>query len=237
MKWICSIVVFVFYTFIAPAQDCGRVVISNGTAQLPRFVVSLNGVRPAGDYAASISFNCLDENSYRVKILQENSMAALVFQIGSAPGYLSKYILNYTNGNYALVLESKVLLSSLPQAPVASPTLVSSPSGTVLVLQGHQVMNDEDYDGIMQAIKKENFESGKLELAKTFFGVPGQYVSVNQVAGVLKLFSFENHRLAFAKFAYTYTLNRLGYYKLFDLLSFNSSKKELSDYINSKNPE
>lgn len=219
------------------AQDLGRVVIRNGAASDPEFIVSLNGVRLTNEYSSTVSFDYLDDYNYKVKLLQAGSGKALSFMLKSTPKYISRYVVNRdAYGNYALILESQVLMGSQELQPAAIPPATVAASPTVFVGNpGPQAINDVDYQGMLNAVKKENFETGKLDLAKSLFGTPGQYVSAEQVLGVLKLFSFENNKLAFAKFAYDYTADTQAYYKVYDAFSFSSSKKELSDYINKQN--
>lgn len=224
---------FVFLLIMAAkAQDLGKVVIRNASEAYPKFIVSLNGVRLLNDYAAVVTFDYLDETNYKVKILQAGATRPLVFTLSSAPKYTSRYMISRDNaGNYALVLESKMLTGSpADQQPVANPGNATSPPP----IMAPQPMSDTDYESLQQAIKKESFENGKLDLAKTFFSNAGQYVSSVQVAGILKLFAFENNKLAFAKFVYDRTVDKQNYYKVSEALSFNSSKQELNDYINKK---
>ena len=226
---LLAVFIFLLHSPMA-AQDLGRVSIRNASDAYPQFIVSMNGIRTTNEYSHLAVFDYLDDYNYRVKVLQAGSAKPLSFTLNSAPKYISKYILNRdAAGNYALVLESKFLIGSQPE-PV-----VSNPSTTVIINNAPQAIPDEDYQGMLSAIKKESFENGKLDLAKTLFGAPGQFISSEQVSGVLKLFSFENNRLTFAKFAYDRVLDPNNYYKVYDAFSFGSSKKELSDYMNKKN--
>jgi hypothetical protein len=224
------------------AQDLGRVNIRNASEGYPQFIVSMNGIRITNEYSHQVAFDYLDDYNYRVKVLQSGSAKPLSFMLNSSPKYISRYILNRdAAGNYFLVLESKSLIGSQPepQAPPTSPStvVITNPSSTVIINSGPQVIPDEDYQGMLSAIKKESFENGKLDLAETLFGAPRQQVSSVQVLGVLKLFAFENSRLTFAKFAYDRVIDPNSYYKVYDAFSFSSSKKELSDYMNKKNAD
>lgn len=222
------------------AQDLGKVSIRNASEAYPQIIVSLNGIRIANEYSHEVAFEYLDDYNYKVKVLQSGSARPLSFVLSSAPKYSSKYILNRdAAGNYSLVLESKSLLGSEPATvtPATNPStlVIVNPSNTVIINNGPQAIPDADYQGMLSAVKKENFENGKLDLAKTLFGAPGQAASSEQVLGVLRLFAFENNRLTFAKFAYDKVLDPNSYYKVYDAFSFSSSKKELSDYMNKKN--
>ena len=56
-------------------------------------------------------------------------------------------------------------------------------------------------------------------------------VTANQILGICKLFSFESNKLSFAKFAYTYCVDKNKYYLLNEAFSYESSKRELNEFI------
>ena len=106
------------------AQDIGKVVIRNANNNLPKFIVSLNGVRLSNDYNSSVTFSYLDDMKYTVKVLQAGSSNVLNYALTSEPNYVSKYIINRDNyGNYSFMLESKSLLSAEQDEPVKTNTV------------------------------------------------------------------------------------------------------------------
>jgi len=230
------------------AQDLGKVIIRNGNNSYPKFIVSMNGIRLNNDYNSSITFNYLDDINYRVKVLQAGSSGILNFAVTSAPNYVSKYVLNKDNyGNYSLILESKSLMSSEPEEPVTTVTAVVSantvivrPTATVAtnpvtvqepVVPANTitVMEANDYNDRLTAVKNESFDNERLKRAKQVFDQ--EYFSTSQVIGVMKTFSFDEGKLEFAKFAYSKTLDKKNYYKVQDHLTFSSYKTKLADYI------
>lgn len=92
-----------------------------------------------------------------------------------------------------------------------------------------QGMNPKDYDEAYQMISKESFDNTKLILAKQV--VSANSMSASQILGICKLFSFENNKLEFAKFAYRYCIEQNKYYLLNEAFSYDSSKRELDEYI------
>ncbi len=233
-KGILQLIVAIAFVSTLNAQDAGKVVISNGSVNYPKFIASLNGVRLTNDYNSAITFKYLDDNHYKVKILQAGSVNVLSFMINSAPNYVSKYLINKDNmGNYSIVLESKTLMNG--QDEIVTNTVVNAPpSNTVAVPVNTfapvaQAMSDDDYTGMLAGVKKESFDSERLDMAKTFFGK--QLLSSVQVLGIIKVFSNENSKITFAKYAYSRTVDKHNYYKVYDGFSFSSSKKEMSDYI------
>jgi hypothetical protein len=219
------------------AQDFGKVVIRNGANTNPKFIASLNGIRLNNDYNTTVSFNYLDEQKYRIKILQAGSTQVLSFVLASEPNYISKYILNKDNyGNYSLILESKSLLVSedvvtTPTTVVNIPTntVVVVPVATVATTYTYSCMTPEDFGNRLSAIKKESFDKDKLVRCKDVFA--DEYFSSQQVSDVMKTFSFEDHKVSFAKWAYKNTIDKKNFYKVNDNLSFSSSKNELSKFI------
>ena len=90
-------------------------------------------------------------------------------------------------------------------------------------------MNDREFKNVLQAIEKEWLESNKLKSASQI--VKSNSISTAQVKQILLLFSFENNKLELAKQAYANTVDKQNYSRLYDVFSFNSSKKELERYI------
>ena len=91
-------------------------------------------------------------------------------------------------------------------------------------------MNPQDYEEAYQVISKESFDSSKLTLAKQV--ISSNPMTASQILGICKLFSFESNKLEFAKFAYTYCVDQNKYYLLNEAFSYESSKRELNNYIN-----
>lgn len=104
------------------------------------------------------------------------------------------------------------------------------------VLQGYNgpygcqmPMSTEDFESAKKTISSKNFEDSKLTIAKQI--IQSNCLLSSQVKEILMLFSFEDTRLTFAKFAYAYTLDLGNYYKLNDAFSFELSIDELNKYI------
>ncbi|MBI1343847.1 MAG: DUF4476 domain-containing protein [Terrimonas sp.] len=93
----------------------------------------------------------------------------------------------------------------------------------------YRPMNDYAFSQAIQTIGREWFEADKLKKAEDIIST--NRMSSSQVKQVVQLFSFENNKLALAKFAYANTVDKQNYYIMNDVFSFNSSKKELDNYI------
>lgn len=90
-------------------------------------------------------------------------------------------------------------------------------------------MNPQDYEEAYQLISDESFDNTKLTLAKQV--IESNPMSASQIVGICKLFSFENNKLEFAKFAYNYCADQNKYYLLNEAFTYESSKRELDEYI------
>ncbi len=90
-------------------------------------------------------------------------------------------------------------------------------------------MDQQDYEDAYQLISEESFDSSKLALAKQV--ISSNPMTASQILEICKLFSFESNKLEFAKFAYTNCVDKNKYYLLNEAFSYNSSKRELDEYI------
>lgn len=91
-------------------------------------------------------------------------------------------------------------------------------------------MDMRTFNDAKQSISSASFEDTKLSTAKTIFGQ--NYLSTNQIMEVCKLFSFENTKVTFAKFAYNRCTDPQNYFKVASVFDFDSNKKALNDFIN-----
>ena len=90
-------------------------------------------------------------------------------------------------------------------------------------------MDPQTFRDAKQSISGASFEDTKLSTAKTIVG--GNYVNTAQVMEICRLFSFEESKVAFAKFAYNRTVDQNNYYKVSSVFDFDSNKQALNDFI------
>lgn len=90
-------------------------------------------------------------------------------------------------------------------------------------------MDPATFNDAKSSIVASSFENTKLSTAKTILGT--NLVSTDQVIEICNLFSFENTKLEFAKFAYNKTVDRNNYFKVGNVFSFSSSKEDLNNFI------
>lgn len=92
-------------------------------------------------------------------------------------------------------------------------------------------MLPRDFDEARALIAKEGFDDTRLNTAKQV--MVEHCLNVSQIITLCKLFSFEDTKLEFAKFAYIYCSEPRNYFKVNSVFNFDSSKQELNSHINS----
>ena len=93
-------------------------------------------------------------------------------------------------------------------------------------------MNPVDFNQAKELIRNESFDNSRLALAKQV--VSGNGMNAAQITEICKLFSFENNALEFAKYAYQYCTEPNKYYLVNEAFKYDSSKRELNEFINGK---
>lgn len=93
----------------------------------------------------------------------------------------------------------------------------------------YNAIRPQEFESIKYSISEKSFEDTKLTIAKQI--VMSKCILSFQVREIMLLFSFEDTRLQFAKFAYAYTYDIGNYYKVNDAFTFESSIEELNRFI------
>lgn len=96
-------------------------------------------------------------------------------------------------------------------------------------------MDEKTFVNMLNSIKGKDFEDTKLKIAKQI--ASSNCLLVEQIMGIMKLFDFEDNKLDFAKFAYSYAYDRANYFKINELFDFESSTDELINFINTSKNE
>jgi hypothetical protein len=81
-------------------------------------------------------------------------------------------------------------------------------------------------------ISSNSFEDSKMTVAKQV--TKANCMTAAQIAEVMALFSFEDSKLQFAKFAYDFCYNQGDYYEVNQAFTFESSIEDLNEYLESK---
>ena len=178
----------------------------------------------------SICINNLWEDSFYIRVELDNPLQNGVSQFVDLRRSQSLAIVQ-ANKLFGLEpsqahVRPEMTMNFISERPVASqnePVVVMSmPSMTFEI-------SPEDYEDAYQSISKETFDSSKLTVAKQV--ISSNPMTASQILGICKLFSFESNKLEFAKFAYNHCTDKNRYYLLNEAFSYNSSKRELDEFI------
>ena len=185
-----------------------------------------------------ISFGNLKSGNHTVKIFR-------------AANDRSRYGANNRGNNYQLVYSTNIMLKQQYHVDIIINRFGKAFVDEQLINGGYS-NNDEDWgdnDGyevgdskrpmdknnfldLKQSIAIESFQDSKLKIAKQFVSV--NYFTATQIKELAGLFSFEDDRLNFAKFAYDYTVDKRNYFVVNDVFSYSASKETLMDYIKNR---
>ena len=90
-------------------------------------------------------------------------------------------------------------------------------------------MPSADFKSAQNLIGAKGSDESKLIIAKQVTN--GNCLSVEQLKGMMRLFSFDDSRLELAKYAYTRTTDPQNYYKLNEVFTYDASVDKLDKFI------
>lgn len=93
-------------------------------------------------------------------------------------------------------------------------------------------MDQNAFNGALATINGQSFEDNKLQIAQQVF--TSNCMTTAQVSQIMGLFSFEDSKLEFAKFAYGRTYDLSNYFMVNNAFTFSSSVDELNAFIQSQ---
>jgi len=124
--------------------------------------------------------------------------------------------------------------STVYEQPTPQPT---QPPVQVVYVEGYNgrigcavPMTSGEFESFKGSVNSKSFEDSKMTLAKQVLNT--NCLTSSQVREVMGLFTFEETKLDFAKYAYGHTYDLGNYYKVNDAFQFESSIEELNNYIN-----
>lgn len=97
-----------------------------------------------------------------------------------------------------------------------------------------RAIDNDEFDRVLWAISKENFETNKLTSATQIIST--NYFTTAQLRQLLRLFNFESNKLQLAKLGYDKVVDQGNYYSLNDMFTFNSSRDEFARCIRAPHP-
>lgn len=116
--------------------------------------------------------------------------------------------------------------------PNRYPPLPPSPTPSPSQYPCNLVMNEQIFDSLKDNIQAQQFEETKENTAKQ--AITHYCLSSVQAKKILRLFSFEQTKLDFAKWVYDYVYDKENFYQVNDVFDFGMSVDELQDYVKNK---
>jgi len=104
--------------------------------------------------------------------------------------------------------------------PVAQPVSTSGCRGA---------MPTANYDKMKKSIDDKPFSDTKMSTAKV--ATKNSCLSVEQIKGICGLFSMDDDKLAYAKFAYNYCTDKANYYQVSEIFSFSGTTDSLNKFL------
>ena len=167
---------------------------------------------PASDYYIRVEMNNIDHNCVGQFVNLDRQQS---FEFAQRNGF---YGLIAIQGGF--------------RPELTMPLVVANPQNGMPMPPAYSGLNLNDFNRALNQLKNESFDTSRLTLAKQI--ASGNMLTSAQITEICKLFSFENNALDFAKFAYQYCLDSNKYYLVNEAFKYDSSKRELNDYINGK---
>jgi hypothetical protein len=112
-------------------------------------------------------------------------------------------------------------------APAPAPAPVAQPAGRCATS-----MAPASFSKAKDNISSNSFEDSKMTVAKQV--TKANCMTAAQIAEVMGLFSFEDSKLQYAKYAYDFCFNQGDYYEVNSAFTFESSIEDLNQYLESK---
>jgi len=118
--------------------------------------------------------------------------------------------------------------SPRPRGPRTNPR--PRPGDVIIVNDGgcYNSMGSLDFRKAKESVASTTFADSKLTMAKQISD--SNCLSAEQVTALVKLFDFEDGKLAFAKYAYNRTIDKNNYFLVNDAFDFPSSINELDEF-------
>jgi hypothetical protein len=93
-------------------------------------------------------------------------------------------------------------------------------------------MDNASYDKMKKSIESKPFSDTKMSTAK--IAAKNTCMSLAQVKGICSLFSMDDDKLSYAKFAYDYCLDKSSYYQVGDVFSFSATTEDFNKFLEGK---
>ncbi|MBK7562142.1 MAG: DUF4476 domain-containing protein [Chitinophagaceae bacterium] len=95
-----------------------------------------------------------------------------------------------------------------------------------------EAMSDANFNNLYQSIQQQWPVSTQMNSLTNAFNATNNYFSIYQASRLIQLVNAENNRLQLAKLSYRAIIDRNNFNQIYNLLSSQSSKNELTAYVN-----
>ncbi len=114
--------------------------------------------------------------------------------------------------------------------PVQRPIPVPVQPMPVPIVEPQCFVTEQEMAEVRGSIKNQSFDSSMMEQAKMLLRAKQCYNS-QQIASIVSMFSFATSQVEVAKFAFDFCIDPDNYFRVINVLGFDSSKREVRDYI------
>ena len=90
-------------------------------------------------------------------------------------------------------------------------------------------MSTSNFAKMKQSVESKPFSDTKMSTAKV--ATKNACLSVAQIKEITKLFSMDDDKLAYAKYAYDYCVDKANYYQVSEVFSFSSTTDEFNKFL------
>jgi hypothetical protein len=88
------------------------------------------------------------------------------------------------------------------------------------------------YDKMKKSVEEKPFSDTKMSTAK--IATKNSCLSSAQIKGICQLFNMDDDKLAYAKYAYDYCVDKSNYYTVSEIFSFSSTTDSFNKFLESK---
>ncbi len=119
--------------------------------------------------------------------------------------------------------------SSSSSSPKNNTSYTETQSSPTTVSGCRAAMPQSNFDSMKKSVESKPFSDTKMSTAKV--ATKNNCLSANQVKEICKLFSMDDDKLTYAKFAYDYCVDKGNYYQVSEVFSFSSTTDELNTFL------
>jgi hypothetical protein len=86
-----------------------------------------------------------------------------------------------------------------------------------------------NFDKMKQSVEAKPFSDTKMSTAKV--ATKNSCLSTNQIKEICSLFSMDEDKLTYAKYAYDYCVDKANYYQVGDIFSFSTTTDDFNEFL------